>query len=184
MKVCPNFIGKEYKEWSGEILSCSLRAFELPVRAIKFLEWQIYDLSAIKSAQPNPWLENYRFPSNGIKAKAHNCRICNVKVPFDLSLISLKSDWCKSSIFIKRSTNLSTLVQSDLIWSCFQERKAFGNILFFILTVKYEPFCFFVIWHVIRVFSDHWIVIQLLKFNRLENKVAKSVYDIVVQLKW
>ena len=32
------------------------------------------------------------------------------KSPFDLDLISLKSDGCKSSIFIKRSTKLSTLV--------------------------------------------------------------------------
>ena len=31
------------------------------------------------------------------------------KSPFDLSLISLKSDGYKSSIFIERSTNLSKL---------------------------------------------------------------------------
>ena len=58
-KFCPNFMGKEYEEWSGEILSCSLRVFELPVRAIKFLKWLIYDFSALKLAQPNPWLESY-----------------------------------------------------------------------------------------------------------------------------
>ena len=50
-------MGKEYEEWSGEILSCSLRVFELPVRAIKFLKWLIYDFSALKisTAKPLAW---------------------------------------------------------------------------------------------------------------------------------
>ena len=104
-------MGKEYEELSDEIFSCSLRVFELPVRAIKFLKCLRYDLSAIKSAQPNPWLENYKFPQIGIQANAHYCRISNVKVPFnEIRFISLKSDRCKSSVFLKRSTNLPTLV--------------------------------------------------------------------------
>ena len=28
----------------------------------KFLKWLMYDLSAIKSVQPNPWLKNCKFP--------------------------------------------------------------------------------------------------------------------------
>ena len=60
------------------------------------LKWLMYDLFALKLAQPNSWLENYKFPQIGIQADAHYCRMYNVKVraPFDLSLISLKSDRC------------------------------------------------------------------------------------------
>ena len=47
-------MGKEYEELSDEIFSCSLRVFELPVRAITFLKCLRYDLSAIKLAQLNP----------------------------------------------------------------------------------------------------------------------------------
>ena len=28
---------------------------------VKCLKWLIYDLSALKLAQPNPWFENYKF---------------------------------------------------------------------------------------------------------------------------
>ena len=77
-----------------------LKSAELPVRAIKCLKWLIDDLSALKLAQPNPWLENYKFLQMSIKANVHYCRICNVKVPF----------WHKSSIFTKRSINLTILV--------------------------------------------------------------------------
>ena len=83
--------------------------------AIKFLKWLMNDLSATKLAQSNPWLKNYKFPQIGIKADAYYCKICNAKVPFWDCLISLKSDRWKSSVFLQRSTNLSTLVQSDLI---------------------------------------------------------------------
>ena len=37
------------------------------------------------------------------------------KSPFEISLNSLKSDRYKSSVFLKGSTNLFTLVSSDLI---------------------------------------------------------------------
>ena len=37
------------------------KSAEFPVRAIKFLKWLIYDLYALKLAQPNPWLENINF---------------------------------------------------------------------------------------------------------------------------
>ena len=42
----------------------------------------MYDLSALKLAQPNPWLENCKFPQVGIEANAYYGRICNDKVPF------------------------------------------------------------------------------------------------------
>ena len=46
--------------------------------ATQFLKWLIYDLSALKLAQPNPWLENYKFPQKGIQANAHYGKMCNV----------------------------------------------------------------------------------------------------------
>ena len=54
--------------------------------------------------------ENYKFPHIGIQTGATTAENTMSKSPFDLSLISLNSDRCKSSIFIKRSTNLSTFV--------------------------------------------------------------------------
>ena len=40
----------------------------------------MYDLSALKLAQPNPWLENCKFPQIGIEANAHYGRICMIDV--------------------------------------------------------------------------------------------------------
>ena len=76
----------------------------------KFLKWLIPDLPAWKLAQPNPWLENYKFPQIVIQANTITAEYALSKCPFDLSLVFLKSDGCKSSIFLKlkRSTNLST----------------------------------------------------------------------------
>lgn len=54
---------------------------ELLVGAVKLLKCLRYDLSAIKLAQPNPWLENYKFPQMGIQADVHYYSLCNVKVP-------------------------------------------------------------------------------------------------------
>ena len=98
----PNFIGKEQEEWSGETLSCSLRVFELLMRAIKYLRvseiWFV--CHKISNRHPSWWplLQNMQCKSLLLRC-----------------LISLKSDRWKSSVFLQRSTNLSTLVQSDLI---------------------------------------------------------------------
>ena len=77
-----------------------------------------------------------------------NMRSDQVKVPFwfksHFFLFSLKPDRCNSSIFRKRPT-------ISLIWPhlvLFLKKKAFGNILFFILTINYRPYWFFVVWHV------------------------------------
>ena len=93
----PNFIGKEQEEWSGETLSCSLRVFELLMRAIKYLRvseiWFV--CHKISNRHPSWWplLQNMQCKSLLLRC-----------------LISLKSDRWKSSVFLQRSTNLSTLV--------------------------------------------------------------------------
>ena len=79
-----------------------LKSGELPMCAIKFLKSLKYDLFALKLAQPNPWLENYIFPQIDIEANTITAEYAISKSPFDSSLISLRSDRCKSSIFIKR----------------------------------------------------------------------------------
>ena len=62
------------------------------------------------------------------------------KSPFEVSLISLKSHKCKSSVFLEIhepphiSLNLTSF--SLVPW----KKKAFRNILFFILIVKYQPY--------------------------------------------
>ena len=45
-----------------------LKSAEFLVRAIKFPKWLIYDLSALKLAQPNPWLENITFFEQALKS--------------------------------------------------------------------------------------------------------------------
>ena len=50
------------------------------------LKWLMYDLFALKLAQPNSWLENYKFPQIGIQADAHYGRMYNAKVHHPFSL--------------------------------------------------------------------------------------------------
>ena len=108
-EFCPNFMGKQYEEWSGEILSCSITVFELPGRAKNFLsDWFMIFCLKISTAKPLAWkllISANRHPSQCPLLQNMQCQS-----PLLTCLISLKSNRCKSSIFIKRSTNLFTLV--------------------------------------------------------------------------
>ena len=59
------------------------------------------------------------------------------KSPFEVSLISLK---CKSSVFLEIHEPLHISLNLTSFSLVPRKKKAFRNILFFILSVKYQPY--------------------------------------------
>ena len=62
------------------------------------------------------------------------------KSPFEVSLISLKSHKCKSSVFLEIHEPLHISLNLTSFSLVPRKKKAFQNILFFILIVKYQPY--------------------------------------------